>query len=119
MSNIALQNALGSIKESERNADHKTNSDSKTGNKSSQHMFIAKMEFNDTGKLIITADNFGHVFNVFKLNPDFNNSCDSLVEHLYCLKRGETEANITCLKFSSDSRMIGVSTSRGTTHMYP
>ena len=37
----------------------------------------------------------------------------------HCLRRGETEASVTGLKWSLDSRLIAASTSRGTTHLFP
>ena len=95
------------------------NGSNKGKDSSDNKLYVSKMQFDETGTLLVTADNFGHVFNVFKLHSHINSSKKARAEHLYCLKRGETEANVTDMKWSNDSRLLAVSTSRGTTHVFP
>jgi len=80
---------------------------------------VTCLEFDPSGGMLASSDNVGHVFNVFKLHADVNCSENARVSHLYCLRRGETEASVTGLKWSLDSRLIAASTSRGTTHLFP
>lgn len=49
----------------------------------SQDLHVANMAFDSSGTMIVTADNFGHVFNVFKLHASITMNKKSKVEHLY------------------------------------
>lgn len=69
--------------------------------------------------MLATVDNFGHVFNIFYLKPDFMNSENASVQHLYCLRRGETESSVNEINFSFDSRLVAFTTQKDTTHIFP
>jgi hypothetical protein len=77
------------------------------------------LEFNPTGRLLVTADSLGQYFNVFQINVNSFKSTRTVVKHLYSLHRGDTNAKVRHMSFSSDSRWLAISTKRGTTHIFP
>lgn len=80
---------------------------------------IAALCFDPSGTLLVTASVMGHNINVFRIKPehstsDFGGSC----VHLYRLQRGLTNAIIQDITFSTDSRWLLISSSRGTSHLF-
>lgn len=80
---------------------------------------IVQMEFDKSGMLLLTADVKGHYFHLFRIHPHPLGSHLASVHHLYILHRGETMASIQSMSFSHDSRWVSVSSTRGTTHVFP
>ena len=80
---------------------------------------ISALEFNNNGRLLVSADSLGQYFNVFQLNANAYKSTRTVVKHLYSLYRGDTTAKVRNICFSSDSRWLAISTKRGTTHVFP
>lgn len=83
------------------------------------HEPIYALEFNNNGRLLVTADVLGQYFNVFQVNANAFKSTRTVVKHLYSLYRGDTNAKLRNISFSSDSRWLAISTKRGTTHIFP
>ncbi|XP_045480086.1 breast carcinoma-amplified sequence 3 homolog isoform X2 [Harmonia axyridis] len=80
---------------------------------------IVQLEFDNSGMLLLTADLKGYDFHVFRIHPHPLGSHLGSVHHLYTLHRGDTSARIQSMSFSSDSRWVAVTSSRGTTHVFP
>jgi hypothetical protein len=80
---------------------------------------IYALEFNHSGRLLVSADCQGQYFNVFQINVNPFKCTRTVVKHLYSLYRGDTSAKVRNMSFSSDSRWLAVSTKRGTTHIFP
>ncbi|XP_058788982.1 breast carcinoma-amplified sequence 3 homolog isoform X2 [Phymastichus coffea] len=80
---------------------------------------VVAMCFDQTGALLMTADRRGHDFHVFRLQPHPGGSSLAAVHHLYVLHRGDTSAKVQDMAFSGDARWAVVSTSRGTSHVFP
>jgi hypothetical protein len=80
---------------------------------------IYAMEFNASGRLLVTADSLGQYFNVFQINPNAYKCTRANVKHLYSLYRGDTTSKVKNIAFSNDSRWLAISTKRGTTHIFP
>ncbi|OIT28230.1 PREDICTED: autophagy-related protein 18f-like [Nicotiana attenuata] len=76
---------------------------------------ISALCFDPSTTLLVTASVQGHNINVFRIVPGLSGS--SYV-HLYTLQRGLTNAVIQDISFSSDSRWIMISSSRGTSHLF-
>ncbi|MCD7463910.1 hypothetical protein HAX54_051687 [Datura stramonium] len=84
---------------------------------------ISALCFDPSTTLLVTASIQGHNINVFRIVPGLSEgTCatdpGSSYVHLYRLQRGLTNAVIQDISFSSDSRWIMVSSSRGTSHLY-
>lgn len=80
---------------------------------------IYAIEFNQSGRLLVTADTMGQYFNVYLISPNPYKSTRALIKHLYSLYRGDTTSKVQDISFSYDSRWLAVSTKRGTTHIFP
>ncbi|XP_033748515.1 breast carcinoma-amplified sequence 3-like [Pecten maximus] len=80
---------------------------------------VAKMAFDSSGTLLLTACKLGHNFHVFRVMAHPCSSSLGAVHHLYTLHRGETTAKVVDISFSQDSRWITLCTHRGTTHVFP
>ena len=80
---------------------------------------IYALEFNSSGRLLVSADSLGQYFNVFQINVNSFKSTRTVVKHLYSLYRGDTNAKVRNISFSSDSRWLAISSKRGTTHIFP
>lgn len=80
---------------------------------------IYALEFNPTGRLLVTADSLGQYFNVFQINSNSFKCTRTVVKHLYSLHRGDTNAKVRSISFSADSRWLAIGTKRGTTHIFP
>ncbi|KAG1669947.1 Breast carcinoma-amplified sequence 3 [Nymphon striatum] len=80
---------------------------------------IAKMEFDDSGVLLLTACKLGHDFHLFRILPHPGGSSLGAVHHLYTLHRGDTTSTVQDIAFSYDSRWVTVTTLRGTSHIFP
>ncbi|XP_074641601.1 BCAS3 microtubule associated cell migration factor-like isoform X2 [Tubulanus polymorphus] len=80
---------------------------------------VAAMEFDPSGSLLLTACRLGHNFHVFKIMAHPWNCSLGAVHHIYTLHRGDTTAKVQNISFNKDSRWVGVSTLRGTTHVFP
>ncbi|KAK4803797.1 hypothetical protein SAY86_003614 [Trapa natans] len=78
---------------------------------------ISALCFDPSGTLLVTASIQGHNINVFKIMPG-SLEADKSYMHLYQLQRGLTNAVIQDISFSDDSRLIMVSSSRGTSHLF-
>jgi WD40 repeat protein len=84
---------------------------------------LSTIAFDPTGTLLVTASIGGHNFNVFQICPppslfsrDSTETTPSY-RHLYKLVRGVTNATIQDISFSSDSKWMAVSSTRGTTRI--
>ncbi|CAG9819698.1 unnamed protein product [Phaedon cochleariae] len=80
---------------------------------------IVYLKFDPSGLLLFTADKRGHDFHLFRIHPHPGGPALAAVHHLYVLHRGDTSARVQHMCFSPDSRWAAVSTSRGTTHVFP
>ena len=80
---------------------------------------ICALEFNNNGRLLVTADSLGQYFNIYQINANAYKSTRTVVKHLYSLYRGDTSAKVRNICFSGDSRWLAISTKRGTTHIFP
>ncbi|PHU13064.1 hypothetical protein BC332_19994 [Capsicum chinense] len=84
---------------------------------------ISALCFDPSTTLLVTASVQGHNINVFRIAPVLSESTcvtdpGSSYVHLYTLQRGVTNAVIQDISFSSDSRWIMISSSRGTSHLF-
>ncbi|CAN4102774.1 unnamed protein product [Withania somnifera] len=84
---------------------------------------ISALCFDPSTTLLVTASVQGHNINVFLIAPGLSESTcatdpESSYVHLYRLQRGLTNAVIQDISFSSDSRWIMISSSRGTSHLF-
>jgi len=80
---------------------------------------IVAMSFDPSGSLLLTADQPGHSFHVYRVVAHPLGSCYAAVHHLYALYRGDTPGAVQDIAFSADARWVTVSTLRGTTHIFP
>ncbi|KAK5643923.1 hypothetical protein RI129_007768 [Pyrocoelia pectoralis] len=80
---------------------------------------IVCLAFDPSGLLLLTADKRGHDFHLFRVHPHPGGPGLAAIHHLYILHRGDTTARVQDMCFSPDSRWVGVSTLRGTTHVFP
>ena len=80
---------------------------------------IYALEFNNNGRLLVTADCLGQYFNVFQINANSFKCTRTVVKHLYSLYRGDTTSKVRNISFSNDSRWLAIGTKRGTTHIFP
>ncbi|EFH42315.1 hypothetical protein ARALYDRAFT_495551 [Arabidopsis lyrata subsp. lyrata] len=82
---------------------------------------ISALCFDPSGLLLVTASIQGHNINVFRIMPTISTSRavkKTTFAHLFRLQRGFTNAVIQDICFSSDSNLIVVSSSRGTSHLF-
>ena len=101
---------------------------------------ISALSFDPSGILLVTASVHGHNINVFRITPSRSEASGSNT-HLYRLQRGFTNAVIFYgthdlviykvislssllqviqdISFSDDSQWIMISSSRGTSHLFP
>ncbi|OZJ03341.1 hypothetical protein BZG36_04214 [Bifiguratus adelaidae] len=91
---------------------------------------ISHVSFNPAGTLLVTVSRQGHTFHIFSLHPSTPTGLPANAGgqakilqargagHLYHLSRGMTDAQIESAAFSQDSLWCGVTTARGTTHLY-
>ncbi|XP_051133584.1 autophagy-related protein 18f-like isoform X2 [Andrographis paniculata] len=83
---------------------------------------ISSLCFDPSGVLLVTASIQGHNINVFRIMPrlsgESRETSGPTYVHLYRLQRGLTNAVIRDISFSSDSRWILISSSRGTNHLF-
>lgn len=80
---------------------------------------VVALQFDHNGTLLLSADNSGNYFNLYKIMAHPSGSSYSTVHHLYSLYRGETPGSVQDIAFSPDSRWVAVSTLRGTSHIFP
>lgn len=97
----------------------------------------ALLSFNPSGSSILTSSTEGHSFHIFELRPSsvigsspgrhpteaesssHISTRDCCVWHRYRLNRGLTVARAVDAVWAPDSRYVAVSTSRGTSHVFP
>mmetsp|Transcript_8689 Transcript_8689/g.26966 ORF Transcript_8689/g.26966 Transcript_8689/m.26966 type:complete len:1271 (-) Transcript_8689:24-3836(-) len=81
---------------------------------------IGALSMDPSGTLLLTAALDGHDFNIYQISPSPEASDDIYASHihLYTLTRGVTDAVVSSVAWSLDSRWLGVCTARGTTHIY-
>ncbi|KAF9970931.1 hypothetical protein BGZ73_006195 [Actinomortierella ambigua] len=75
---------------------------------------ISGIKFSPSGRLLLSVSRQGNVFHVHELRPNGTPA----TRHLYKLARGITHANIEDIIFNEQETWVGVTTSRGTTHLY-
>ncbi|KAG0267750.1 Breast carcinoma amplified sequence 3 [Actinomortierella ambigua] len=75
---------------------------------------ISGIKFSPSGRLLLSVSRQGNVFHVHELRP----SGTPVTRHLYKLARGITHANVEDIIFNEEETWVGVTTSRGTTHLY-
>ncbi|CAI9784175.1 unnamed protein product [Fraxinus pennsylvanica] len=81
---------------------------------------IQSLCFDPSGNLLVTASVQGHNINVFRIMPGHSGvSSGPSYCHIYRLQRGFTNAVIQDISFSVDSEWIMISSSRGTSHLFP
>ena len=80
---------------------------------------ISALALDSAGGLILTSDQEGRSFHVFRLLPHLAGSIAATAHHLYVLARGETSARVTHMSFAQDARWLSVTTLRGTVHIFP
>lgn len=80
---------------------------------------ITSLTFDPSGTLLMTSDQQGRYFHLFKILIHPQRSSHSTVHHLYVLHRGDTTAKIQSVAFTWDARWVAVSTVHGTTHVFP
>ncbi|KAL2496193.1 Autophagy-related protein 18f [Forsythia ovata] len=81
---------------------------------------ILSLCFDPSGTLLVTASVQGHNINVFRIMPGHSGaSSGPSYCHIYRLQRGFTNAVIQDISFSVDSQWIMISSSRGTSHLFP
>lgn len=80
---------------------------------------IYALQFNHSGRLLVSADCLGQYFNVFQINTNSFKCTRTIVKHLYSLYRGDTSSKVRNMSFSADSRWLAIGTKRGTTHIFP
>ncbi|CAA3008946.1 autophagy-related 18f [Olea europaea subsp. europaea] len=81
---------------------------------------IQSLCFDPSGNLLVTASVQGHNINVFCIMPGHSGaSSGPSYCHIYRLQRGFTNAVIQDISFSVDSQWIMISSSRGTSHLFP
>jgi len=84
---------------------------------------ISNLTFDPSGSLLSTASITGNSLNIIRFNSKihWDNGQKRIFitgNHLYTLYRGHTNAVITNVEFSSDSKWVAVQTSKGTTHLF-
>ncbi|KAL1206510.1 Autophagy-related protein 18f [Cardamine amara subsp. amara] len=96
---------------------------------------ISALCFDPTGMLLVTASIQGHNINIFRIMPstpsmpsifkmktskgsDVNATPATPFAHLFRLQRGFTNAVIQDISFSNDRKLVVVSSSRGTSHLF-
>eukprot|EP00117_Sycon_ciliatum_P044771 scpid30786/ scgid32246/ Breast carcinoma-amplified sequence 3; GAOB1 len=80
---------------------------------------IVHLMFDQSGALLLTCGSTAHDFHVFRLNKHCAGPRLSSAQFLYRLHRGDTDAVVCSSSFSFDSRWVAVSTTHGTTHVFP
>ncbi|CAI9756969.1 unnamed protein product [Fraxinus pennsylvanica] len=81
---------------------------------------IQSLCFDPSGILLVTASVHGHNINVFRIMPGHSGaSSGPSYCHIYRLQRGFTNAVIQGISFSVDSQWIMISSSKGTSHLFP
>ncbi|XP_055350688.1 BCAS3 microtubule associated cell migration factor-like isoform X2 [Paramacrobiotus metropolitanus] len=80
---------------------------------------VAALAFSVDGSLLLTASQTGQHFHLFRIQPHPAGSSMTLVQHLYTLHRGDTNATVQDMAFSLDSRWVAVTSLRATTHVFP
>jgi hypothetical protein len=79
---------------------------------------LSIIRFDPTGTLLATASEKGNIINIFKINPKSTDIFESH-QHLYILKRGVTPTIIKQISFSTDSKLIAITSAyKGTVHLY-
>lgn len=88
---------------------------------------LLALQFDPSGTLLVTASLHGHNIHVFHICPWQGTGRDqgggsgrplASAVHLYRLARGVTPAVIRDISFSTDGSWLGVSSARGTTHIF-
>ena len=87
---------------------------------------LLALQFDPSGTLLVTASLHGHNVHIFHICPwrgtgaPREGSARPLASavHLYRLARGVTPAVIRDISFSTDGAWLGVSSARGTTHLF-
>ncbi|ELP88552.1 breast carcinoma AMPlified sequence, putative [Entamoeba invadens IP1] len=72
---------------------------------------IRAMAFDHKGELLITCDDKGYLFNVYRINPSGGE------DHLFVLNRGTTKGVITHIETSIDSSIVVISSTK-TSHIF-
>ncbi|TIA88365.1 hypothetical protein E3P99_02657 [Wallemia hederae] len=82
---------------------------------------LSCISLSPSGRNVLVADCNAHTFHIYELRPrpvfDIN-EYDS-VWHRYALSRGYTTARVTAVAWTADERWVGITTDKGTTHVYP
>ncbi|DBB01086.1 TPA: hypothetical protein ACH3X1_000979 [Trebouxia sp. C0004] len=87
---------------------------------------LLALQFDPSGTLLVTASLHGHNVHIFHICPWHGTGAPregsarplASAVHLYRLARGVTPAVIRDLSFSRDGAWLGVSSARGTTHLF-
>lgn len=87
---------------------------------------LLALQFDPSGTLLVTASLHGHNVHIFHICPWHGTGAPkegsarplASAVHLYTLARGITPAVIRDLTFSRDGAWLGVSSARGTTHLF-
>ncbi|KNC99621.1 uncharacterized protein SPPG_05007 [Spizellomyces punctatus DAOM BR117] len=80
---------------------------------------VSVIAFNPNQTLVITASSQANTFYIWQVpGRSSKGKPRTAVQCLYKLERGYTMATIESVAFSVDSKWVGVTTTRGTTHVY-
>eukprot|EP00003_Mantamonas_plastica_P026623 TRINITY_DN54_c0_g1_i4.p1 TRINITY_DN54_c0_g1~~TRINITY_DN54_c0_g1_i4.p1 ORF type:complete len:466 (-),score=139.36 TRINITY_DN54_c0_g1_i4:24-1421(-) len=79
---------------------------------------LSAVAFDPSGSMIISSSIDGDQFKIHKISPNSKNPYDG-AQHIYTLDRGISQATVRDLSFSIDSKWVSVSSTRGTTHVFP
>ena len=87
---------------------------------------LLALQFDPSGTLLVTASLHGHNVHIFHICPWHGTGAPregsarplASAVHLYRLARGVTPAVIRDLSFSGDGAWLGVTSARGTTHLF-
>lgn len=87
---------------------------------------LLALQFDPSGTLLVTASLHGHNVHIFHICPWHGTGAPregsarplASAVHLYRLARGVTPAVIRDISFSTDGAWLGVSSARGTTHLF-
>ncbi|WVR08661.1 hypothetical protein IAU60_005719 [Kwoniella sp. DSM 27419] len=86
---------------------------------------VSYLSFNPEGTKLLAAAAHGRVSHVLDLHPvgfdrnGLRGAIQGQVWHLYELRRGHTTASVKHVEWDTSGRFVGVSTDRGTVHVFP
>ncbi|KAK8850587.1 hypothetical protein IAR55_004506 [Kwoniella newhampshirensis] len=86
---------------------------------------ISHLSFSSDGTQLLVAPTDGKSFHIVQIQPagalrsEILSDCKGQVWHIYELRRGHTSAIVSDVRWDKMGRWVGVSTSKGTIHVFP